>query len=81
MTIWPMSRVVCDNGTVVMWEHPLRVFGRVEDPVSDIYSQIVLRPWVQSLVLPEKEKATVENPDQKYMNISATSLNFSTDFF
>lgn len=74
-----MSRVVCD-GTVVMWEHPLRVLGRVEDPVSDIYSRI-LRPWVQSLVLPEKEKATLENPGQKYMNISATRLNFSTDFF
>lgn len=49
----------CDNGTVVMWKHPLRVLGRDEDPVSDIYSQTVLRAWVQSLVLPGKENATL----------------------
>lgn len=53
------SRVVCDNGTVVEAFHDSIEKG--EHTLSNIYSQIVLRPQVQSLVLPRKEKATLAN--------------------
>lgn len=56
------SRVVCSNGAVVtVVEAILDSIGKGEHPLSNIYSQIVLSPQVQSLVLPREEKATLAN--------------------